>query len=130
MSDNCYQPNINNPMGNFMPFDKRDRPAVCDIPALQHQQYLTPKGEEFSDTFKLNFNPNPVTTSYPDISALAKFLFKNPAECRETGYLCRTNAGETRNLDRMGFNSNEKVYQEINNNYKSDTIYYMGGHTN
>lgn len=138
MNNNCYQPNIYNPMGNFLPFDKRDRPAVCNIPVSEHQKYLLPNNETFSDTFKLNFNPNPVTTSYPDTMELAKLLFKDPAKCRDTGYLCRTNADQTRNLDRMGFNNpnfnkigvNEKVYQEINNNNKSDTIYYLGGHTN
>jgi hypothetical protein len=132
MSDNCYKPNIYNPMGNFLPFDKRDRLPVCNVPITEHHQFLTPKGETFSDTFKLNFNPNPVTTSYPDITELAKYLFKDPAKCRDTGYLCRTNADQTRNLDRMGFNYpgvNEKVYQEINNN-NNNNIYYLGGHTN
>jgi len=131
MSNNCYQPNIYNPMGNFLPFDNRDRQAVCNVPISEHHQYLTPNNETFNDTFKLNFNPNPVTTSYPDITELAKYLFKDPAKCRDTGYLCRTNADQTRNLDRMGFNNPyDKIYQEINNNYKPDTIYYLSGHTN
>jgi hypothetical protein len=133
MSDNCYKPNINNPMGNFLPFDNRDKPAVCDVPISEYYQYLTPNGEAFSDTFKLNFFSNSVTTSYPDITGLAKYLFKDPARCRDTGYLCRTNADQTRNLDRMGFNNpNDKIYQEINNTKTDtkDTIYYFGGHTN
>ena len=97
------------------------------------KQYLTPNGESFSDTFKLNFNPNPVTTSYPDITELAKYLFKDPARWRDTGYLCRTNADQTRNLDRLGCNNpNDKIYQEINSNNKdkNNTIYYLGGHAN
>ncbi len=131
MNNNCYKPNIYNPMGNFLPFDKRDRPAVCDIPMSEHNSYLTPKKEDFDDTFKLNFNPNPVTTSYPDITGLANFLFKDPSRCRDTGYLCVSNAGQTMNLDRMGFNLNDKYYQEINNkNTNKDTIYYFGGRTN
>jgi hypothetical protein len=132
MSDNCYKPNIYNPMGNFLPFDNRDRPAVCNVPISEHHQYLIPNQETFSDTFKLNFNPNPVTTSYPDMTELAKYLFKDPAKCRDTGYLCRTNSDKTRNLDRISFNYpgvNDKIYQEINNNNK-DNIYYLGGHTN
>jgi hypothetical protein len=64
------------------------------------------------------------------MTELAKYLFKDPARCRDTGYLCRTNADQTRNLDRLGFNNpNDKIYQEINNNNK-DNIYYLGGHTN
>ena len=133
MNNNCcYMPNKNNPMGNFLPFDKRDRPAVCDIPMTEHYSYLT-KNNNFDNTFRLNFNPNAVTTSYPDTIGLAHFLFSNPARCRDTGYLCRTNADETRNLDRMGFNSKDKYYQEINYNntgMNSSNIYYIGGHTN
>ncbi len=130
MSDNCYKPNIYNPMGNFLPFDKRDRQAVCDVPISEHHNYLTPKREAFDDTFKLNFNPNPVTTSYPDITGLAHYLFKDPSRCRDTGYLCVSNADQTRNLDRMGYNPNDKYYQEINNKNNKDTIYYFGGRTN
>ncbi len=134
MSENCYKPNISNPMGNFLPFDKRDRASVCNVPASEHQQYLTSNRESFDGTFRLNFNPNAVTTSYPDITGFANYLFKDPARCRDTGYLCRTNADQTRNLDRMGFNYpgvNDKIYQEINtNNTPTNNIYYLGGHTN
>jgi hypothetical protein len=122
-------PNKHNPMGNFLPFDNRDRPAVCDTPMTEHYKYLN-KNDNFDNTFRLNFNPNAVTTSYPDTTGLAHFLFSNPARCRDTGYLCRTDAGETRNLDRMGFNPQDKYYQEINNNYNKSNIYYIGGHTN
>ena len=131
MNNNCYKPNINNPMGNFLPFDNRDRPAVCDIPMIEHYSYLT-KNNNFDNTFRLNFNPNAVTTSYPDISGFAKYLFNDPAKCRDTGYLCRTNADETRNLDRIisGYNPNDNYYQEIANKKPSSNIYYIGGHTN
>jgi len=125
-------PNRNNPMGNFLPFDNRDRPAVCDIPMTEHYKYLN-RCDNFDNTFRLNFNPNAVTTSYPDTTGLAKFLFSNPAMCRDTGYLCRTNADETRNLDRMGFNPKDKYFQEINYNNtgnNSTNIYYIGGHSN
>ena len=77
--NDCYQPNVNNPMGNFLPFDNRKRPEVCDVPISEHHDYLMPKNETFNETFKLNFNPNAVTTSYPDISGLAHYLFKDPA---------------------------------------------------
>lgn len=132
MSNNCYKPSIYNPMGNFLPFDDRKREAVCDIPIKEHYNLLISKGETYDNTFRLNFNPNAVTTSYPDITGFAKYLFNDPARCRDTGYLCRTNADQTRNLDRMGYNYpgvNDKIYQEINNN-KKETVYYLGGHTN
>jgi hypothetical protein len=119
-------------MGNFLPFDDRKREAVCDTPMNEHYNLLLSKGETYDNTFRLNFNPNAVTTSYPDITGFAKYLFNDPARCRDTGYLCRTNADQTRNLDRMGYNYpgvNDKIYQEINNN-KKETIYYLGGHTN
>ena len=113
MSAYCYKPNNNNPMGNFLIFDDRKRPPVCNVPASEHIKLLNP--DNFDNTFRLNFNPNAVTTSYPDISGFAKYLFNDPAKCRDTGYLCRTNADQTRNIDRMGYNSNEKYYQEIDN---------------
>ena len=132
MSNCCYNPNKNNPMGNFLPFDNRKRPEVCDVPIEEHYKFLEKK-ENYDNTFRLNFNPNAVTSSYPDTIGLAKFLFNDPAKCRNTGYLCRTNADQTRNLDRMtiGYNPNDKYYQEINNNSCNNTnIYYIGGHTN
>ena len=131
MNNNCYKPSIYNPMGNFLPFDDRKREAVCDVPINYHHSLLISKGETYDNTFRLNFNPNAVTTSYPDISGFAKYLFNDPAKCRDTGYLCRTNADQTRNLDRMGYNYpgvNDKIYQEIDN--KKSNIYYLGGHTN
>jgi hypothetical protein len=103
-------------MGNFLPFDDRKREAVCDIPINEHYSYLMPKKEIYDNTFRLNFNPNAVTTSYPDISGFANYLFKDPARCRDTGYLCRTNADQTKNLDRISYNYpgvNDKYYQEI-----------------
>ena len=129
MSNNCYKPSIYNPIGNFLPFDDRKRPAVCDVSEEEHNNYLMHKGENFDGTFRLNFNPNAVTTSYPDITGFAKYLFNDPARCRDNGYLCRTNVDQTRNLDRIGFNPNDKFYQGINNKPK-ETIYYLGGHTN
>ncbi len=128
MSCYCYKPNKTNPMGNFLPFDPRDKPAVCEMPIDEHFKYLNCNNTD--NAFRLNFNPNAVTTSYPDMTGFANYLFKDPARCRNTGYLCVTNADETRNLDRMGFSPNEKYYQEINNNKKSTNIYYIGGHTN
>jgi hypothetical protein len=130
----CYKPNQNNPMGNFLPFDPRDKPAVCNVPSGEQFKFLN--GDNFDSAFRLNFNPNPVTTSYPDITGLANYLFKDPARCRDTGYSCKTNADQTRNLDRMGFNYpgvNDKYYQEIDNTKtenNSSNIYYIGGHTN
>jgi len=123
---NCYKPNKNNPMGNFLPFDPRDKKQVCTVSMNEHFKYLNVDNTDHA--FRLNFNPNAVTTSYPDISGLAKFLFKDPARCRDTGYLCVTNAGETRNLDRIGFSPNETYYQEINS--KVTTGFNIGGHTN
>lgn len=87
MSMSCYKSNINNPMGNFMPFDSRSRQPVC-----------------VADTafdYPVTFHTMPVTESYQDSTAFAHFLFPNPARCRESGYLCMTNADRTVNLDRI-----------------------------
>ena len=98
---NCYTNNYN-PMGNFLPFDDRTRLEACTT----------------STTNNMRFYTNPVTTSYPDTSGFAKFLFPNPAKCRDTGYLCKTNADSTLNLDRTIYVSNkfsEGYYMNINN---------------
>ncbi len=98
--DNCYNVNKYNPMCNFLPFDDRTRQSAC-----------------VETNNKLIFYTNPVTTSYPDTTAFAKFLFPDPAKCRDTGYLCKSNADSTLNLDRTIYVSNkfsEGYYMNIN----------------
>jgi hypothetical protein len=101
----CYNPNSINPMGNFLPFDPRNRQASCYSATYKSV-----------DTLKYNFNTQPVTESYPDISGFAHFLFANPARCRETGYQCQLNADQTFNIDRLAYYKSEPFYQTINNN--------------
>ena len=106
--DNCYSVNKYNPMGNFLPFDDRQRMSACDNNNLQPIFYT-----------------NPVTKSYPDTTAFAKFLFPDPAKCRDTGYLCKTNADNTLNLDRTIYISNkfsEGNYMNINNSNKTKEL--------
>jgi len=99
----CYQTNILNPMKNFMPFDNRTREGACN------------NTEKLENTFNIpRAYTMPVTTSYADSTAFANFLFPNPARCRETGYLCVTNADETKNLDRLAYYPNDTYYQTIN----------------
>lgn len=100
---NCYNNNYN-PMGNFLPFDERTRTEACPTSTTNNMQHI--------------FYTNPVTTSYPDTSGFAKFLFPDPSKCRDTGYLCKTNADSTLNLDRTIYISNkfsEGNYMNINN---------------
>jgi hypothetical protein len=130
MSNNCYKPNINNPMGNFMPFDARDKMAVCNVSQKEHLNNLVQSSDLVDETFKLNFNPNPVTTSYPDISGFANYLFPDPARCRSTGYLCKTNVDKTFNLDRIGYDPNDKKFQLIDPSNAYLNSFKIGGHTN
>lgn len=127
---NCYKPTINNPMGNFLPFDDRNRESVCIVSNKEHLDNLLNNGNVVDNSFKYNFHPQPVTNAYPDITGLANFLFPDTARCRDTGYLCKTNAASTLNLDRLAFYSNEKVYQDINNNNTNTNKFNIGGHTN
>jgi hypothetical protein len=108
-NNNCYIPNSQNPMGNFLPFDKRDRSAVCETSTEKKFKLL----DANNDTFRNIFYTNPVTESYPDTTGLAKFLFSNPSQCRDTGYLCRTNVDQTLNLNRLEFYPLEQNYQQI-----------------
>jgi hypothetical protein len=124
----CYKPNINNPMGNFLPFDDRKREPTCIVPARENLDNLVKYSDIVDDSFKYHFNPQPVTNSYPDTTAFAKFLFPDPARCRDTGYLCRTNADSTLNLDRLAYLPKDKYYQEINS--KNTNQFKIGGHTN
>lgn len=125
MSDNCYKPTRNNPMGNHLPFSSPTKEKTCDTQFsenlnLLYSNYMnknnTNEQMNFDETFKYNFNTNPVTTSYPDSIELAKYLFADPARCRNTGYLCKINADSTLNLDRLAYYPNEQYYQNISPN--------------
>jgi hypothetical protein len=58
----------------------------------------------------------PVTTSYPDTTGFAHYLYPNPSQCRDTGYLCKTNSDNLINLDRMGYTPIK--YMEINQKHQ------------
>jgi hypothetical protein len=88
-----------NPMGNFLPFDDRKREPAC-------RDNIKPT---------IHFYTMPVTTSAPDSVGFAHYLFPNSARCRETGYLCQTNADTTYNLDRLAYYPGDAYYQKINN---------------
>jgi hypothetical protein len=94
----CYS-SKSNPMGNFLPFDDRNRLLGCN----NNIKYT-----ENNILYKM-----PVTSSIPDTVEFAKFLFPNPARCRETGYLCVVNADSTYNLDRISYYSKDQNYQTI-----------------
>ena len=132
LNNSCYNPNINNPMGNFLPFDRRDREPVCNVSNKEHLDNLLKYGDVVDDSFKYNFNPQPVTTSYPDTTAFAKLLFPDPSRCRDTGYLCKTNVDKTKNLDRYNLNyyPGDKYYQMIDNSKANENVFKIGGHTN
>ena len=94
----CYS-SKSNPMGNFLPFDERNRLLGCN----NNIKYT-----ENNILYRL-----PVTTSIPDTVEFAKFLFPNPARCRETGYLCIVNAYSTYNLYRISYYSKDQMYQTV-----------------
>jgi hypothetical protein len=100
----CYKSTPNNIMMNFMPFDDRLRGPAC-------------KEKIENNTGIKNIYTMPVTTSIPDTMEFARFLFPNPARCRETGYLCVTNADSTLSLDRLAYYKDESNYQTVNNKF-------------
>ncbi len=116
MSENCYKPTINNPMGNHLPFSSPTKEKTCDTPFSENLNLLHQNLSNYDETFKHNFYTNPVTTSYPDSVSLAKYLFADPARCRNTGYMCKINADSTLNLDRLAYYPNEQYYQTISPN--------------
>ena len=108
----CYKSTPNNVMMNFMPFDDRTRAPAC--------------GEKIENNTGIkNIYTMPVTTSAPDTIGFAKFLFPNPAFCRETGYMCVTNAYSTLNLDRLAYHKDEANYQTIDNKFKADSKFSL-----
>ena len=102
-----------NPMNNFLPFDSRDKKTVVNTIV---------KSNPNDRTYQM-----PVTTSYPDTTAFAKFLFPNTSACRDTGYLCISNADSTVNTDRLAYYPTESQYYspgyaKPNNNIGYQTI--------
>jgi hypothetical protein len=99
---------------------------------LQNLNLVHQNLSNYDETFKHNFYTNPVTTSYPDSISLAKYLFADPARCRNTGYMCKINADSTLNLDRLAYYPREQYFQEINNvqDEQNKNIFKIGGHTN
>lgn len=119
----CYAPSIVNPMMNFMPFDSRTREKACDIKTSTSMVIDGNNNNNTTTSATTNNNifniprayTMPVTSSMNDSMAFANFLFPNPARCRETGYLCKTNADMTHNLDRFAYYPNDTFYQTITN---------------
>ena len=99
--NNCTKNTIYNPQSNFMPFDNRDKAPAC-------------RELETNTTGIKNIYTMPVTTSSADTIEYAKFLFPNPARCRETGYMCVVNADSSQSLDRLVYYSGDIYYQTIN----------------
>jgi hypothetical protein len=122
----CYAPNIMNPMMNFLPFDNRTRNKACTVEKLDNSNSMIVNGNNNNTTTSNITTDNnifnipraytmPVTSSMNDTMGLAKFLYPNPARCRETGYMCKTNADMTYNLDRLAYYPNDSYYQTITN---------------
>jgi hypothetical protein len=56
--------------------------------------------------FERNIIQNPVKDIIPDQTSFAKYLFPNTAKCRDTGYLCKVEAINERQLNRLSFEKN------------------------
>ena len=137
----CYKSNYDNPMMNFIPFDKMNRPPACEPNKEEEEKEIkywnanhTTKLEElvgFPRAYTM-----PVTTSSQDSVAFAKILYPDTAilrhcgyptdylgfancvypetaNCRNNGYLCKSNADNTFNLDRLSYYPNDPYYQKI-----------------
>ena len=94
----CY-PSLSNPAGNFRPFDN----VNC--------QYVT--NNIMNNNIGINtLHTMPVTKNYPDTVAFAKLLFPNTAECRDTGYMCKSNNNFI-NFNKLEYGKSNKLYQEV-----------------
>lgn len=85
--------------------------------------------KRLGNTLSHIFNTQPVTTSAPDSMEFARFLYADPARCRNTGYLCKSNVDTTTNHSRMEYYPNDKYYQTINNNYNKNSMLPIGSHS-
>jgi hypothetical protein len=50
--------------------------------------------------------------------SFAKYLFPNTSICRDTGYLCKLEENRTRNLNRISYEKDKYVTQNLNLNKK------------
>ena len=138
----CYKSNYNNPMMNFIPFDKMNRASACVANKEEEKEEIkywntnhTTKLEELVGFPRIYTMP--VTTStqdsvgfakslYPDTAILrhtgyptdyqgfANAVYPDTAICKKNGYTCKSNADNTFSLDRLSYYPNDPYYQNIN----------------
>ena len=76
------------------------------------------------NTKKENANNNFLSRHFYKIpennqDSFAKLLFPNTSKCRDTGYLCRLEENRSRNLNRISFEKEKYVTQNLNKNKNS-----------
>ena len=146
----CYSSNYNNPMMNFIPFDKMDRAPACEPTITEKIEEInyyntnhTTLLEELTGIPRIYTMP--VTTSTQDLVGFAKSLYPDTAFmrstgygtdyigfanaiypdtaiCRKNGYICKSNADNTFSLDRLSYDMNQQ-FAVIG--YNMDTPYYQ-----
>ena len=95
----CYS-SILNPVGNYLPFDNMKRQSACI-------NSNTINNIGIQQLYKM-----PVTNSYPDTTHFAHYLYRNQAECRDTSYICKKNAYDTIDVDKLQY-YDMKPYQQV-----------------
>jgi hypothetical protein len=63
-NDNCYKTNINNPAGNFLPFDDRTRGFACNT-LTSNNPTVSSDNSDKSEWYKSSLTENNIQTQQP-----------------------------------------------------------------
>jgi hypothetical protein len=120
MSD-CYQPNASNPFMNYLHLGTNiDKLDACNVErrniekSFFENSILESNEKKTSELLMRHFYTQPETQVVND-SSFAKFLYPNTSSCRDSGYICKSNAEGLKNYDRIVLNGNSAMqYYKVN----------------
>jgi hypothetical protein len=104
-----------NPSNNPLPFVTLSANQVN-----QNDLYLKTSLSDVPTLVNPYFERHNITIPVHDQNAFAKFLFPNPSQCRDTGYLCKIEQSRGRVLNRVDFESDKFKSQFLSKNYKDN----------
>tara|TARA_B100001121_G_scaffold308622_1_gene333187 strand:+ start:2367 stop:2756 length:390 start_codon:yes stop_codon:yes gene_type:complete len=110
MSDNNNQDDNNENDFNQMPMDSK---SYVDDKDFYTKSLLNQKKQNANNKFlSRHFYKIPEN----DQDSFATFLFPNTSACRDTGYLCRVQENSSRNLNRISYDNEKYITQNLNLN--------------
>jgi hypothetical protein len=104
-----------NPLNNLLPFVTKSADKVNP-----NDLYLKSSMNDIPTLSNPYFERHAITIPVRDQDSFAKFLFPNPSQCRDTGYLCNIKETSGRVLNRVGFESDKFKSQFLSKNYKDN----------